>query len=217
MRHFAKKIGVGIRRVVARDQVFEPRDVQRFQRSRKRDRILDRPAWSAIKGQPDLIAQHLLHGFDAGDHMVQAAFRHHAAIGMRCSCPRRFVVPAIGHGGHHRRIVKSDRLLDQREALFGFLHLGHVLGVVLRRLAGHGEADASVVDADAVANLAAEQFIYRHSGHLPRDVPQSDLDRAHRRAPGLERTQPADLQHHALRRPSGLRREDSPYRRAPSA
>ena len=129
--------------------------------------------------------------------MFQAAFRHQTAIRVRCSRPR-FVVPPVGHGAHHRRIVKADCLLDQGEALFGFLHLGHVLGVVLWRLAGHRETDASVVGADAVADLSAQQFIYRHSGYLPCDVPESDLDRAHRRTPGLERTEPADLQHHPL-------------------
>ena len=157
----------------------------------------DRPAGSAVKGQADFIAQDFLHGFDAGDDLFEAALGQQAAIGVRRSRPR-FVVPAVGHGVHHRRIVKADRLLDQGEALFGFLHLRHVLGVILRRLAGHGEADGSVVGADAVPDLAAQQFINRHSGHLPGDVPERDLDRAHRRTPGLERTHAADLQHHAL-------------------
>ena len=110
----------------------------------------------------------------------------------------RFVVPAVGDGAHHRRIVKANRLLDEGEALFGFFHLRHVLGVVARRLAGHGEADASVVGADAVPDLAAEQFIYRRSRHLPGDVPQRDFDRAHRRTPGLEGAHPTDLQHDAI-------------------
>src|SRR5260370_13277005 len=44
----------------------------------------------------------------------------------------------------------------------------------------------------------ARQLIYRHSGHLACDVPESYLDRAHRRTPGLGRTKPADLQQHAL-------------------
>ena len=126
--------------------------------------------------------------------MFQTAFRHQTAIGVRCSLAG-FVVPGVGHGAHHRSVVKAHGLFDEREAFFGFFHLGGVFGVVLWRLAGHGEADAAVVSAHAVANLPAEQFIDRHSGHLSRDVPESDFDRAHRRTPGLERAQPADLQH----------------------
>ena len=97
LRHFPKKFGVGVRRVVACDQVFEPRDVQRFQRSRKRDRVLYRPARSAVKGEPDFIAQDFLHGFDAGDRhargrvpssdrdrgaMLPSAARRTSALGM---------------------------------------------------------------------------------------------------------------------------------------
>ena len=122
LRDFAKKVGVGVRRVVAGDQVFEPCDVERFKRSRKRDRILYCPAGSAVQGEADFIAEDFLHGFDAGDDMFEAAFRHEAAIGVRCSRPR-FVVPPVGHGAHHRRIVKADCLLDEGEALFGFFHL----------------------------------------------------------------------------------------------
>src|ERR1035437_3551390 len=96
-----------------------------------------------------------------------------------CSRPRS-VVPAIAHGAHHRRIVKADSLFDEGETLFGFFHLLGVLGVVLGRLAGHWETDAAVVDTDTVPDLSAEQLIYRHSGDLPCDVPESDLDRAHR-------------------------------------
>ena len=129
--------------------------------------------------------------------MFEAAFRQETAVGVRCSRPR-FVVPPVRRCAHHRRIVKADSLFDQSETLFGFLHLHHVLGVILRCLAVHGETDASVVDTDPVPDLPAQQFIYRHSGRLPCDVPESYLDRTHRRTPGLERTQPADLQHHAL-------------------
>src|ERR1019366_5481080 len=99
---------------------------------------------------------------------------------------------------HHRRIVKADSLFDEGETLFGFFHLLGVLGVVLGRLAGHWETDAAVVDTDTVPDLSAEQLIYRHSGDLPCDVPESDLDRAHRRTPGLEGAKPANFQHDAL-------------------
>ena len=37
---FPKDLGVGVRRVVAGDDVFEPGDVERFERPRKRDRVL---------------------------------------------------------------------------------------------------------------------------------------------------------------------------------
>ena len=180
LRDFPKDFGVGVRRVVAGDEVFEPGDVERLERPRERDRVFDRPAGSAVQGEADFVAEDFLHGFDAGDDMLQAAFGQQAAVGVRRPRPR-FVVPAVGHGAHHRRIVEADRLLDEREALFGFLHLRHVLGVVLRRLAGHREADASVVGAHAVPDLAAQQLVYRHSGRLPGDVPEGDLDRAHRR------------------------------------
>src|SRR5579862_8157111 len=102
------------------------------------------------QGEPNLTAEDLLHGFDAGDDIFEAPFRHHAAIGMRRSRPRRFVVPRIGDGGHHRRIVKADGLFNQGKALFGILHLCHILGVILWRMASHGEANGSVVDTDAI-------------------------------------------------------------------
>ena len=94
--------------------------------------------------------------------------------------------------------MKADCLFDQGETLFGLFHLRHILGVVLRRLPGHGETDASVVGADAVPHLPAQEFVYGHSGHLPCDIPKSYLDGAHCRAPGLERAKPADLQQHPL-------------------
>ena len=69
--------------------------------------------------------------------VLEAAFGHEAAVRVRCSCPR-LVVPHVGHGAHHRGIVEADGHLDEGEAFFGFLHLLHVLGVVLRHLAVHG-------------------------------------------------------------------------------
>src|SRR5580692_4263701 len=64
-------------------------------------------------------------------------------------------------------------------------------------MAGHREADGSVVDTDAVPDLAAEKLIYGLSGHLPGDVPQGYFDCAYSRAPGLKGAHAADLQHHA--------------------
>ncbi len=94
--------------------------------------------------------------------------------------------------------MEADRHLDQREAFFGFLHLLNVLGVILRHLPRHRRPKTSVVNADAVADLAAQQFVDGHSRDLTGDIPESDLDRADRRAPRLERAKPADLQHHSL-------------------
>ena len=170
LRDFPKNFRVGVRRIVARDDIFEPGDVQRLQCPRKGDGVLDRPAGSAVQGQPDFVAQHFLHGFHTRHDLCEAALGQQATVRVRR--PRaRFVVPAIRYGAHHRRIVKADRLLDEREPLFGLFHLGHVLGVILRRLAGHGEAHAAVVRAYAVPDLAAEQLINRHSSRLAGDVP----------------------------------------------
>jgi hypothetical protein len=84
-----------------------------------------------------------------------------------------FVVPAARRGAHHRRIVEAHGPLDESEALFGFLHLRHVLGVISQRLAGHRETHGSVVRADAVMNLATEQFIYGHAGRLTGRYPRA--------------------------------------------
>ena len=44
--------------LVAGDQVFKPCDVEWFERAGERDRILYRPAWSAVKCEPNFITQH---------------------------------------------------------------------------------------------------------------------------------------------------------------
>ena len=129
--------------------------------------------------------------------MLEAAFGHEAAVRVRGSFSR-LVVPHVGDGAHHCGIVEADGHLDEGEAFFGFLHLLHVLGVVLRHLTFHRRPEASVVDADAVADLAAQQLVDGHSGDLAGDVPESDLDRAYCRAPRLEGAKPADLQHDSL-------------------
>ncbi len=192
-----KNFGVGVRRIVAGDDVFDPRDVERFERPCKRNRVFDHPAGAAVQGKADFLPEDFLHGFDPRDDLFEAALGQQTAVRVRRPRPR-LVVPAVGYGAHHRRIVKTNRLLDEGEALLGLFHLGHVLGVVLRCLAGHRKADASVVGADAVADLTAQQLIHGHSGRLPRNVPEGDLDRAHGRAPGLEGAHPADLQHHPV-------------------
>ena len=152
---------------------------------------------SAVEREADLVAQHFLHRFDAGDHV----FRPRSVIRPRSGCG----APVRGSSYHMlgmARIIaglwKPTAILIEREAFFGFLHLLHVFGVVLRHLPGHRRPKASVVDADAVADFAAQQLVDGHSGDLARDVPESDLDGADRRAPRLERAKPADLQHDAL-------------------
>ncbi len=88
---FAKDFGVGIRRVVAGDEVFEPGDVQGFQGARESNGVLDGPAGAAVEREADLVAEDFLHGFDASDDLLEAALRHEAAIGMgrrRCGVRR---------------------------------------------------------------------------------------------------------------------------------
>ena len=65
LRDFAKNLGVGVRRIVAGDDVFDPRDVEWFERPRKRDRVLDRPAGPAVQRKPDFVSENFLHGLDA--------------------------------------------------------------------------------------------------------------------------------------------------------
>ena len=94
--------------------------------------------------------------------------------------------------------MEADALLDHEE-VFGPLH--HPLdvgGVVLGAVAGALLADRAVVDADLVADLAAEELVDRHAGGLAGDVPEGVLDGADRRAVGLEGAALADLQHHPL-------------------
>ena len=113
-----------------------------------------------------------------------------------CHCG---AIPGVGDGRHHGRIVEADGHLDQGIALFGFLHLGRELGVVLRRV-GHRHRGADVVfgvsvGTDAVADLSAKQLVDRQSGRLAGDIPERDFDGTDGRAPGLGGAQAANLQH----------------------
>ena len=96
--------------------------------------------------------------------------------------------------------VRPNRLADGREALGGprddgyprqlvavgrmGRHLQGGVTVLVYKLAGMGGdglrrgAAATLVDADAVAALAAEQPVHRHPGRLARDVPERVLDPA---------------------------------------
>ena len=66
--------------MVAGDDVFEPRNVERLERAGKRDGVFDRPAWPAVQGNADFVAEDLLHGFDARDDLCEAAFGEQAAV-----------------------------------------------------------------------------------------------------------------------------------------
>jgi hypothetical protein len=131
--------------------------------------------------------------------MVEATFRHEPAIDVR-RVPSRPVlaVPGIRDGIHHVYIVEADGELDQGVALFRLLHLLREFGVILR-CTGYqlGVIFGVPVGTDAVADLSAEQLVYRQSSCLPGDVPEGEFDGADRRAPGLERAHVADLEHDA--------------------
>ena len=106
-------------------------------------------------------------------------------------------VEVVGHATGHGA-VKGDALLDDRETFWRLHHLLHIFGKVLRLVASHLEAHRAVVDAHLVAYLAAQEFVDRQVGRLTGNVPERHFDRAHRRAPGFERAQPADPTHHPL-------------------
>ena len=137
-----------------RQDVLDPCNVHRLAGPRELDRVFDHPAGAAVQRETDLVAEHLLHGFDAGYDVFEASFGHYAAVRVRRSLAR-LVVPHVGDGPHHPGVVEADGHLDQREAFFAFLHLLDVLGVVPRHLTSHRRPEASVVDADGVADLTA--------------------------------------------------------------
>ena len=219
--HFLEDLGFWVGLEVAGDQVFEPCNVQWFDRARKADGVLDDPAWPAVERQADVIAEGLSRRFGAGDAMVDATFGHQPTIHVRRRRSMPFLaIPGVRDGCHHGRIVEADGHLDQGVAFFGLLHLGGELGVILRR-AGHRHGGAYVVfgvsvGTDAVADLSAEQLIDWQAGRLSGDIPECDFDGADRRAPGLRGAHAANLQHDARRRWWDLRRRDSAYRTGPS-
>ena len=103
--------------------------------------------------------------------MLQPFFGQQAAVGMGDVSPLahdgnpvsdippadrlglQLAIKKIGHLIGHSA-VKTDALLDDAEPFRAGLHLGHVLGVILRLRSGHGEADPAVVDPDFVAHFA---------------------------------------------------------------
>ncbi len=71
----AKELRIRVGSVVAGEDVFDPRDVHRLAGARECDRVFHHPARAAVEREADLVAQHLLHRFDAGDHVLQARAR----------------------------------------------------------------------------------------------------------------------------------------------
>ena len=101
--------------------------------------------------------------------------------------------------------MKAHVPLHQRVALFRILHLPHDLGKIL--LGAHHHVGRVVfgipVNADLVADLSAQHLVHRQAGHLPREVPEGNLNGADRRTPGLEGSHRADV-HHDARDISGV-------------
>src|SRR3954463_10666440 len=106
-------------------------------------------------------------------------------------------VEVVWHRGGHAA-VEGYPHLDDGETLRGGLHLGHIGGVVGWLVPVHGEADGAVVDAHAVAHLAAEELVDGEPGGLASHVPEGHLDRADGTPPRLEAAARADLAHDAL-------------------
>ena len=90
----AVDIGVDVGGIVAGEQVLQPHHVQRLQRLREADGVGHHPAGAAVERQPDLIAHHLLHRLDTGDHVLQPLLGQQPAVeramvAARCGRVRR--------------------------------------------------------------------------------------------------------------------------------
>ena len=81
-------------------------------------------------------------------------------------------VEEIGDRGFHRA-VEPDALLDDLKLSGDAFILRHVLGEVVGRVARHLEANRAVVDADSIADFAAEQFVDRQGRPLYRPHPRA--------------------------------------------
>ena len=139
--------------------------------ARQSQRIREHPAGPAVKRQPDAVAGHLFHRLDAVDGVAQAPLRHLAALENAVQARTRGLSVVIARHFRAHRAVKPDRLLQHGEAFRAGEEPAHVLGVILGRVARHREADSAVVDANAVADLAAQQLVDRQVGGLARDIP----------------------------------------------
>src|SRR4051812_43303484 len=91
--------------------------------------------------------------------------------------------------------MKTYALLDDGELFGGGFHLRHIVGKILRFVAAHGKPDGAVVNANAVSDLAAKQFVDRQSSSFPGEIPEGHFDGADRAAPGFEAAALADAQH----------------------
>src|SRR5258708_7125263 len=115
--------------------------------------------------------------------MIESPFRQRPAdwiVGIGAS---HLPIKEVGDLTRHRR-MEADALLDDRETFSSRLHLPHVGGVILWRLAAEREPDAAVVDANPIANFSSKQFVDGYSRGFPRDVPERHLDGADGTAPG---------------------------------
>ena len=194
----AVDVGVDVGDVVAGQHVLEPHEVVLLHGAGEADGVGDHPAGAAVQREADLVAEDLLHGGDAVDDVVEAAFGHQAGV--------EGAVEGAGGGGAVvevlelalLRAVEGDALLDDGEALGEGEHPLAILGIMLGRGAAHGHAEGAVVGADVVADLAAEELVDGDAGGLAGEIPQRHLDDADRRAVGLEGAALADFQHHAL-------------------
>ena len=74
--------------------------------------------------------------------------------------PPDFTISEIRYLPYHST-VEADSLFDDGESFFSFLHLSHVLGVVLGRKPFHFESDTTVVYSDLITDFTTKQFIYR--------------------------------------------------------
>ena len=195
-RHGPVEVGAHIGAVVAGDHILQPHQVVGFDRLGKTQRIRREKAGAAIKRQPHFIAQHLFHGGDTGDQMLEAPFGERAAVtqvALRLGFAIEKVGDRTGHGA-----VKGDRLFDDTKALWQRLDFGDMVGARLGRLVGHGEVNGGVVDADLVAHLAAQQFVDGQPSGLTGNVPERHFNRTDRTAPRLERAHAPNLHHHPL-------------------
>ena len=94
--------------------------------------------------------------------------------------------------------MKSDRLLNDGEALRRIYLLPDLLGVVLRFVPVHLEPNVAVIDLHLVPDLAAQQLVDRNTERLAGDVPERHLDSAHCGAPWFKCAHTPDAQHHPL-------------------
>ena len=104
--------------------------------------------------------------------------------GLTARAHRRFVEGPELHPRHTHRFQAPDQLLGGSEKsdqvfvlpAFRYADLGFPVPVDVRRTPCVGRAGAGVVDADAIANLAAKELVDRAGRGLAQEIPQGDID-----------------------------------------